>query len=149
MANIFDKKINSEVLARLDNIRSDSERLWGEMTVAQMLLHCQKPMNVAEGKLQVKTGIQTYFIGGFSKYSFLKSDGFEKNLPTSPEFIVAHEPDFDKEKEILAEMIKQFGETGGAIILNNQHPFFGTMTADEWGILQYLHIDHHLQQFGA
>ena len=149
MATIFDKETNSELIHRLDNLMSNARGLWGEMTVAQMLHHCQKPMNVAEGKLKVKTGFQTYLFGRIAKYSFLKSDGFEKNLPTSPEFIVADEPDFDTQKQILTAMIKQFGETGTAIILNKQHPFFGKMTAEEWGVLQYLHLDHHLQQFGA
>jgi Protein of unknown function (DUF1569) len=29
------------------------------------------------------------------------------------------------------------------------HSFFGRMTADEWAILMYKHLDHHLRQFGA
>ncbi|RZJ28611.1 MAG: DUF1569 domain-containing protein, partial [Flavobacterium sp.] len=28
-------------------------------------------------------------------------------------------------------------------------PFFGPMTNQEWGMLMYLHLDHHLKQFDA
>lgn len=27
--------------------------------------------------------------------------------------------------------------------------FFGKLSPDEWGILRWKHLDHHLQQFGA
>jgi len=29
------------------------------------------------------------------------------------------------------------------------HSFFGRMTPDEWAVLMYKHVDHHLRQFGA
>ena len=29
------------------------------------------------------------------------------------------------------------------------HPFFGAMTSEEWSVLMYKHLDHHLRQFGA
>jgi hypothetical protein len=32
---------------------------------------------------------------------------------------------------------------------NFKHPFFGPMTAEEWGIISYKHLDHHLKQFGV
>ena len=28
-------------------------------------------------------------------------------------------------------------------------PFFGTMTPQEWDIIQFKHLDHHLNQFGV
>jgi hypothetical protein len=29
------------------------------------------------------------------------------------------------------------------------HPGFGPWTNEQWGTLQYLHLDHHLKQFSA
>mgnify|MGYP001794749648 CR=1 FL=1 len=29
------------------------------------------------------------------------------------------------------------------------HAFFGRMPGQEWAILMYKHLDHHLRQFGA
>jgi hypothetical protein len=30
-----------------------------------------------------------------------------------------------------------------------QHPIFGAMTAEEWNIWAWRHLDHHLRQFGV
>lgn len=149
MANIFNKQENDKLLTRLNSLTSNARGQWGKMTVAQMVLHCQKPLDVAEGRLQINRGIAAMLFGRMAKISFLKSDGFDKNLPTSAEFKIQGEPDFETEKAKLAEMIKRFGDSGASVIVNKKHPFFGTMTEDEWGILQYLHLDHHLQQFGV
>ncbi len=149
MASIFDVETNLKLRKRIGEITSNSRRLWGTMSAAQMVLHCQKPMEVAEGTLKISIGIGTLLFGRISKSTFLKSDGFEKNLPTSREFKISIEPDFEIEKEKLLEMVRRFNEFGPAIITNSKHPFFGNMTANEWGILQYLHLDHHLRQFGV
>jgi hypothetical protein len=29
-----------------------------------------------------------------------------------------------------------------------EHPIFGTMSPQDWGVLLYKHTDHHLRQFG-
>ena len=31
----------------------------------------------------------------------------------------------------------------------NPHPIFGAFTHQQWGQLQYKHLDHHLRQFGV
>ena len=31
----------------------------------------------------------------------------------------------------------------------NPHSFFGRLTPEEWAVLMYKHVDHHLRQFGA
>jgi hypothetical protein len=38
---------------------------------------------------------------------------------------------------------KNYGKDG-----KKQHPFFGNMNKKQWGRLGYIHINHHLQQFG-
>jgi len=32
--------------------------------------------------------------------------------------------------------------------LPKNHPLFGSMTPEDWGFLQYKHMNHHLKQFG-
>ena len=31
----------------------------------------------------------------------------------------------------------------------NPHPAFGYFTREQWGQMQYKHLDHHLRQFGV
>ena len=56
MENIFDKSDNRQLIERLDKLSPESKPLWGKMNVCQMVAHCQKPLEVAEGKLKVKRG---------------------------------------------------------------------------------------------
>ncbi|MFV8346303.1 DUF1569 domain-containing protein [Flavobacterium sp. ZB4P13] len=149
MKNIFDKKDNQELIERVQKLTSASKSTWGEMSVSQMVLHCQKPLDVAEGKLELKRNIIGFLFGKMAKRSFLQNEYFKKNLPTDKGFIIKSSPDFEKEKEVLCSQIARFGAMGPTIIANSRHPFFGEMTEEEWGILQYKHLDHHLKQFGC
>ena len=149
MKNIFNKADNQELIGRVQKLTPTSENDWGKMTVSRMLLHCQKPLDVAEGSLELKRNIIGFLFGKMAKKNFLQQDDFKKNLPTDKGFIVESAPDFEKEKKVLSDQIARFGAMGPAIIANSKHPFFGEMTEEEWGILQYKHLDHHLKQFGG
>lgn len=148
MANIFDKNDNVEILKRLSKLTSETQPLWGKMTVSQMVVHCQKPLDVAVGKLVLSGGLLGFLFGKMAKNSFIKNKGFSKNSPTAPEFKIAGTPDFEIEKRTLMGIVEAFGKIGPDIITNKKHPFFGVMTEEEWGVLHYIHLDHHLKQFG-
>ncbi|WP_298155455.1 DUF1569 domain-containing protein [Flavobacterium sp.] len=148
MGDIFNPDDNNNILQRLEKLSSTTQPLWGKMNASQMLLHCQKPMDVATGKLNLKHGLIGWLFGKIAKKSFLKKQGFGKNSPTAPQFKIVETPDFDQEKITLVQEVKAFGEKGPAIIVNKTHPFFGFMSDGEWGSLQYLYLDHHLKQFG-
>lgn len=146
--NIFNPEENLELQSRLQSLSPETTPLWGKMNVAQMLLHCQKPLDVADGKLILKRSLIGFLFGKMAKNSFLKKE-ITKNLPTAPQFKIESTPEFGKEKEVLMELVKKFGTMGPKAIANKKHPFFGTTNDDEWGILQYKHLDHHLRQFGV
>jgi hypothetical protein len=55
----------------------------------------------------------------------------------------------DKERERLSGLIDKFAAGGEAACTKNPHGFFGKMRAEEWAILMYKHLDHHLRQFGV
>lgn len=148
MANIFDATDNASLLLRLGKLTAQTQPLWGKMTVSQMVVHCQKPLDVAVGKLVLSGGLLGFLFGKMAKNSFIKNKGFSKNSPTAPEFKISGAPDFETEKETLLKIVEAFGKIGPDIITNKKHPFFGVMTEEEWGTLHYVHLDHHLKQFG-
>ncbi len=149
MANIFNIEDNADLIRRVGSITPETRPQWGIMSAAQMLEHCHKPLDVADGTLPLKRGLIGFLFGKIAKADFLKRDEFKKNLPTVPNFKIAHQPDFNTAKEGLLERIVRFREKGPAVLANKKHPFFGDMTDEEWGILQYKHLDHHLRQFGV
>jgi len=80
----------------------------------------------------------------------LGKDGpIAKNAPTADEFIVTDERDLEREREKLLGLIDRFAAGGPDACTTNPHAFFGPMTPQEWAILQYKHLDHHLRQFGV
>lgn len=50
MKHLFDSARLAEIQQRLEQLRPDSERLWGKMTPAQMLAHCNEAIRMAEGE---------------------------------------------------------------------------------------------------
>ena len=59
------------------------------------------------------------------------------------------ERDLGKERDQLSGLIDKFAAGGAAGCTRNPHSFFGKMTPEEWAILMYKHLDHHLRQFGV
>ncbi len=148
MSNIFNPNDNQEILNRIEKLTPNSQRLWGKMSVSQMLEHCQKPLEVATGSLELKRSFIGFLFGKIAKKVFLGNKPLSKNMPTVRDFIIKTDADFETQKSILVNFVVDFGKKGASIISLKTHPFFGEMTLDEWGILTYRHLDHHLKQFG-
>ncbi len=150
MKTLFNQQDNNEIIIRLLSLSLNSEKKWGKMNVAQMLVHCQKPLEVSDGKLIAKRNLFSKLFGSFFKKKFLiKGDNFSKNSPTAKEFIINSTFDFKQEQTKLISMIENLGKKGESAIQLEIHPFFGKMTKAEWGILFYKHLNHHLEQFSA
>ena len=149
MQNIFTQKDNQEIIERISKLTPNSQRLWGKMSVSQMLEHCQKPLEVATGSLELKRTFIGFLFGKIAKKVFIGNKPLSKNMPTVKDFIIKSDSDFDTQKTILVSRIIDFGIKGSSIIGIKTHPFFGEMTNDEWGILTFRHLDHHLIQFGV
>lgn len=150
MESLFNNKTADIMLNRIEHLNPDSKPYWGKMNVSQMLKHAQVPLQVALGDIQLKRNLIGVIFGKLGKKQLLKNEPFKKNLPTDPRFIVKDaSPDFNSNKEILTQLVRRFSGSNGKEIAARPHPFFGKMTMDEWGYLQYKHLDHHLRQFGA
>lgn len=149
MKSIFDQETNAELLERLSKITAQTTPNWGKMNASQMVTHCQKPLDVAEGTLKLPHSFIGKLFGKIIKNQFLSGKPIGKNSPTAKEFVIKGTPDFEKEKSVLEAQIRKFGQQGPDAIANKTHPFFGTMTDDEWGKLHYVHLDHHFTQFGV
>ncbi len=148
MMSLSEAPGNAAAIQRIEALREDARPQWGKMTCPQMLAHCQKPLQVAAGELQLKRRLIGRLLGGWAKRKFVVGDApFNPNSPTDPEFRIRDERDFEREKALLIELVKRYGEQG--VVTSDPHPFFGTMSAAEWDRLLSKHLDHHLRQFGV
>jgi hypothetical protein len=149
MESLFHPDGNKKVISRIEQLTPITLSQWGKMTVSQMLLHCQQPINVAFGTLQIKPHWLSFFIGKSAKKKFAGPQPIRQDLPTVKEFRITHEPDFNEAKKGLIELVSRFNKEGHSAIKAVKHPFFGSLTMEEWDLLQYKHLDHHLRQFGV
>jgi hypothetical protein len=147
MKNLFDPAENAAIVARISNLTPRAERVWGKMNAAQALAHLQTPLRVAFGDLRLKRSIPGLLFGSIAKKKLTSPEPWKRNLPTDKAFIVADERDFATEQARLLELVRRFG--GARSIVAASHPFFGSLTPEEWGVLMWKHLDHHLTQFGV
>lgn len=111
-----------------------------------MLDHCKQPLKLALGKLVLKK--QFFPFASLFKKSLYNDKPWRQNLPTVKAFKVAGDKDFETEKAELLDLIDSFHNRKDQKDWN-AHPVFGKFTPQQWGQMQYKHLDHHLKQFGA
>lgn len=149
MKSIFNKEEYNSIMARIDKLTPQNQRLWGKMDVAQMLAHCVEPIRAALGEITLKKNLIVMLFKGAIKKAITTEKQFSKNSPTAREYIVTDSRNFEKEKEKLKSYITKFHNVGAAAFDNKEHPIVGKLTSDEWGLSVYKHLDYHLGQFGA
>jgi hypothetical protein len=146
LQNLYDPAVKQAIIDRINKLTPESQRKWGKMDVAQMLTHCQRPLGVATGKHQLKSGFFMRLIGPLFKSKLYNDRPFTRDLPTDNSFKVADPREFALEKQNLIDMINSFSETA---MSGRPHPFFGKLTNEQWSRGSWKHLDHHLQQFGV
>ena len=147
----FDPMVANQVQTRLRKLEPQSERLWGKMTAAQMLAHCSVSMQWAVGEVVPEKGpLPVRLMGRLVKpLVFRNDDPLRKKSPTARSLVVSDERDLNKERQRLSGLIDRFVSGGKGGCTTNPHSFFGKMTPEQWAILMYKHLDHHLRQFGV
>ena len=149
MHSLFDPADRQSVLGRLERLESSAERQWGKMGAAQMLAHCSAAMEAATGETPRKQALIGKIFAPFVRSSLLGEKPFGRNSPTDPTFIVTDERDFEAEKRRLTRLVAVFCESGPEKASAQTHSFLGRLRGEEWGVMMYKHLDHHLRQFGA
>ncbi len=149
MLSLFDKNTFDQVILRIGNLTLESSAQWGKMNVAQMLAHCKEAFKVPLSEKKLPPILLGRLLGWAFKAKLYNDEPWKKNLPTSPNFIIKGERNFENEKKELVDLINRFYHAGPEGISKHPHPFFGKFNPEQWGKSMYKHIDHHLNQFAA
>lgn len=146
MKSIFEENTIKELVERIDNLNENSQRNWGKMTVGQMAWHCQYPLKISiENKKSSKKG--NFLAQLFFKKSMYNDKPWRKNLPTAPQLKAKEPKNFIDEIKVLKQLTLDTHQLKSRAEWN-PHPFFGTFSKEQWGQMQYKHLNHHLTQFG-
>jgi hypothetical protein len=143
----------AEILRRLDALRPDSSRRWGRMSVHQMVCHLADSSRLALGRLG-----GSYETRLFDR-TILKFVALYLPLPWPPGIRTVPEVDqvrgggtkpVDFEKDVAElKALTELVTAPTRKLEGRCHPIFGKMSDAEWLRWGYLHMDHHLRQFGV
>jgi hypothetical protein len=148
MRSILNEDDRAEIASRLNSLSESSTRRWGSLEVAGMLQHLRLSAQMTLGELHVpsksKRALQMFPL----KHLLLYVLPFPKGAPTASELKPADAVSFEEERAALLEMLERIGK-GPHEGASPEHPLFGPLTWQEWGVATYKHANHHLEQFGA
>jgi hypothetical protein len=150
MKNLFEVARTEEIKKRLVQLRPDSERQWGKMNAAQAVAHCSRGLELALGDRMPPRMLLGRIIGQMVKPKVMGNDEpLRRNSPTVKGLVIQDERDLVMERERLRGLIDRFAAAGPKGCTTHPHSFFGRLSPEEWAILMYKHLDHHLRQFGV
>ena len=149
MKNVFDHVVVAELAARVNALTPTTAPQWGKMSVDQMLAH----VNVAYEMVYDNTHPKPSWLMRFALKTFVKGKvvgptPYPKNAPTAPVFRMTGAREFAREQQRLLAFIERVQGDGARTFEGRESPSFGPLTAAEWNVLFYKHLDHHLTQFG-
>jgi hypothetical protein len=149
VARLSDK---AEIVRRLRVVRPDRRARWGRMSAHQMICHLGDSLRMAAGEKPVSNAsglLHRTLLKWIVLYAPLR---WPAGVPTRPEIdqeIGGTSPfdfaaDVAELEALLDRITTQTGNVGWQI-----HPVFGRMSQAAWLRWAYLHMDHHLRQFGV
>lgn len=149
MKSLFDSKISTEILERIEKLNSSSNPKWGKMNVEQMLAHLDLSLRVNFDEIELKKGFLGIFFSSISRRILLGDKPYPKYLPADKNVIAKEVFDFLTEKQKVKNSIQQYLSKGPNGISKKPHYILGKITSEESALLTYKHLDHHLRQFGV
>ena len=152
MKTLANSQDTAEIIRRLASVGPASRRRWGTMTVSQMICHLSDAFRVALGDRTAKP-VKNRYNGPLMRWLALWLPlSWPHGVSTMPECDAnlggTPPAELERDKGELCELLDRFTTPSNGLD-GQAHPFFGQMTEKEWMRWGYLHLDHHLRQFGA
>ncbi len=150
MKNVFNLEDSNKLIARINQLNPNTQGLWGVMTVAQMLAHCNVTYEMIYDTIHPKPNfIKRILLQSFVKKHVVNEKPYPKNTPTASQFRIKEEKNFEIEKDRLIQYIVKTHALGTSFFNQKESLSFGKLATTEWNNMLYKHLDHHLQQFGV
>ncbi len=149
MKNLGEESTKQEIIQRLETIRPDSSRRWGRMSVHQMICHLSDSFRRALGEKQAGPLPPNKLLKWVALYVPIRWPHGVKTRPEMDQEIGGTRPvEFQSDTQELLRLLDRFTSQPPEFKWP-PHPMMGTMSRQDnmrWG---YLHMDHHLRQFGC
>jgi hypothetical protein len=143
---LLDESVLRHMQERLARLTPLSPGRWGKMSVAQMLHHIGGGLQMAMGDLAIprrRSPLRLFPV----KQLIIFVLPFPKGAPTAPLLVAKDDFDFDRERRNVNDLLDSFGKRD--LVAWPDHPAFGPLNREQWGVMVWKHLDHHLRQFGV
>jgi Protein of unknown function (DUF1569) len=151
--SIFDNGKRQKIIDRINQLTPENQAAWGRMNVNQMICHCADQLRACSNEFEKKSDESNLMSRTLIKSLVLYVVQIPKDVPTSPMIDQVagkgtQPVEFENDRKTLLEYLEK------VVLLPKDFPWashfkFGKMNRQEWGILSYKHLDHHLRQFGV
>jgi hypothetical protein len=146
------RRDRDEILARLRTVRADSQRRWGRMSAHQMICHLSDAFLMVQGRKPVSdrsSVLQRTVVKWIALYAPLRwPSGILTSAEIDQEVGGTRPADFAADVAQVERLV-ELVTTRTTATEWEPHPIFGRLSASAWLRWAYLHMDHHLRQFGA
>ena len=151
MQTLLEPAVLSMTIERLSKLEVTSVRRWGTMSSHQAVCHLGDSFLLALGERDVKEAPPFVPRSWMKRFALRAPMKWPRNLKTLPEVdqrVGGTRPvEFELDRQKLIGMLERFSRQDRDFAYG-VHPIFGVMTEWEWMRWGYLHMDHHLRQFG-
>ncbi len=152
MKSLAQSRDRAEILRRLRTVRPESVRRWGRMSAHQMVCHLADALRMGTGQKPVSHAtslLHRTIVKWIVLYVPLRWPAGILTRPEIDQELGGTRPcDFAADVAQLEALLELV--TAQTRSFHWQlHPIFGRMSDAAWLRWGYLHMDHHLRQFGA
>lgn len=145
--------ITREFVPQLRKLQSETAGNWGKMNAQQMAEHVGAFFLVSAGKIKFDLVTPAGHLPKFKE--FLLSDKQFRENTKAPVTVIGEEAQparfanmeeaIQKLEQAIAAFVDHFKDDPNKLTM---HPVFGELNFEEWVLLHYKHVTHHLRQFG-
>jgi hypothetical protein len=152
MKTLARQRDKAEILRRLKALQPESTRHWGRMSAHQMVCHLSDSFLAVTGQKAVSHSTSLLHRTVVKWIALYLPLSWPAGIPTRPE--VDQEAggtrpiDFARDVAQLEALLEYITTETRPFDLQ-RHPIFGRMSERAWFRWGYLHMDHHLRQFGV
>jgi hypothetical protein len=153
---LADSAVRSQVLDRLRRVGPQTPRRWGTMSSHEMLCHLsdifRAVLREREMSFVRRVPVPRSFLCWWALWVPLPwPHGFPTRSEADPRRRGTRPGDFERDRAALEELVDRVIVLGAAPSPQSwgRHPLFGELSDREWMRWSYLHLDHHLRQFGV
>lgn len=148
MKSLWQEETRRELMTRARRLTPAHQAQWGKFTVDRMLAHMVDAFRMGMGEIEVRQRKIPFFGTWPFNVLFIRLVGMPKNAPTVREIIERPPLSIDAELLELEAAMERFAAQRERREWP-RHPAFGKLSRKSWGVLGYVHTDHHLRQFGV